>query len=145
MCCLFQMGKIRVVTISEDERQALEEGLRTGKRHAFRKNCQLVLLKSEARTSQEVGNILQMNAITVNKWLDRYEAEGIEGLRVKAGRGRKQVLDPVADREKVRQAVEKERQRLGQAKLLLEQELEKEFSLKTLKRFLKKVAAATKE
>jgi hypothetical protein len=41
----------------------------------------------------------------------------------------------------VRQAVQKERQRLGQAKLLLEQELQKEFSLKTLKRFLKKMAA----
>lgn len=139
------MGKIRVVELTEQERQALEAGFRNGKRHAFRKNCQLVLLKSEARTSKEVGDILQMNAVTVNKWLDRYEAEGIEGLRVKPGRGRKQLLDPVADKEKVRQAVQKERQRLSQAKLILEQDLQKEFSLKTLKRFLKKVAAATKE
>lgn len=139
------MGKIRVVALKAKERKALEEGFRTGKSHAFRKNCQLVLLKSEGRTSKEVGGILQMNAVTVNNWLDRYEAEGIEGLRVKPGRGRKQVLDPEADKEKVRKVVEKERQRLKQAKLILEQDLEKKFSLKTLKRFLKKVAADTKE
>jgi transposase len=139
------MGKIRVVELKEKERQALEEGLRSGKSHAFRKNCQLVLLKSTARTSKEVGRILQMNAVTVNSWLARYEAAGIEGLRVKPGRGRKPVLDAVADKAKVRKAVEKERQRLKQAKLLLEEELEKKFSLKTLQRFLKKVAAGTKE
>ncbi|MDB5264256.1 MAG: hypothetical protein JWQ14_3539, partial [Adhaeribacter sp.] len=40
------MGKIRVVALKEKEREALEEGLRSGKSHAFRKNCQLVLLKS---------------------------------------------------------------------------------------------------
>jgi hypothetical protein len=38
------MGKIRVVELKEKERQGLEEGLRSGKSHAFRKNCQLVLL-----------------------------------------------------------------------------------------------------
>ena len=86
-----------------------------------------------------------MHAITVNTWLDRYEAEGIEGLRVKPCRGRKPVRDPVADKEKVRQAVQKERQRLKQAKLILEQALQKEFSLKMLNSFLKKVAANTKE
>lgn len=139
------MGKIRVVDLSEQERESLQEGYRTGKSHAFRKNCQLVLLKSESRTSKEVGDILQMNPITVNKWLDRYEAEGIKGLVIKPGRGRKQLLDPIADKEKVQQAVQQERQRLSQAKHLLEQDLQKEFCLKTLKRFLKKVAADTKE
>lgn len=97
-----------------------------------------MLLKSENRTSKEVGDILKMIPVTVNNWLSRYEAGGVEGLRVKAGRGRKQVLDSVADKEKVRQAVEKERQRLKQARLILEQDLQKELSLKTLKRFLKK-------
>lgn len=138
------MGKIRVVELTEKDRKALAAGFRNDRRHAFRKNCQLVLLKSEGRTSKEVGDILRMDAITVNKWLDRYESEGLEGLRVKPGRGRKLVLDPVQDREKVRRAVQKERQRLSQAKLMLEEELGKEFCLKTLKRFLKKMAADTK-
>ena len=45
----------------------------------------------------------------------------------------------------MRKAVVEERQRLSQAKLLLEQQFGKEFSLKTLKRFLKKLSAATNE
>lgn len=139
------MGKIRVVELSEKQRESLVEGFRTGKTHSFRKNCQLVLLKSEGRPSKEVGELLKMNAVTVNTWLDRYEAEGIEGLRIKPGRGRKQIFDRVKHTPTVREVVQQERQRLSQAKLLLEQELNKEFSLKTLKRFLKKLAADTKE
>ncbi len=55
----------------------------------------------------------------------------------KPGRGRKKVLDQTQDGAKVRAAVQKERQRLAQAKVMLEAEWNKQFSLKTLKRFLK--------
>lgn len=121
----------------------MDSGLRSGKSHAFRQRCQLVLLKSEGRSSKEVAAIVKKNAVTVNSWLDRYEAEGIAGLKTKPGRGRKLVPEPERDMEQVRQAVVQERQRLSQAKLLLEQQMGKEFSLKTLKRFLKKLSAAT--
>ncbi len=40
------MGKTRTIELSDEEKQALEEGYRSGKSHAFRKRCQLVLLKS---------------------------------------------------------------------------------------------------
>jgi transposase len=86
---------------------------------------------------------VKMNPVTVNNWLNRYQAAGIVGLKTKPGRGRKPLLEPVGDLEQVRQAVMQERQRLSQAKLLLEQQLGKEFSLKTLKRFLKKLSVAT--
>jgi hypothetical protein len=33
---------------------------------------------------------------TIRLWIDRYEQEGLEGLRVKAGRGRKPVFSPCA-------------------------------------------------
>lgn len=143
------MGKTRTVELSVAEKQALEEGYRSGKSHAFRKRCQLVLLKSQGRTSKDVGQIVEMNQISVNRWLDRYQAEGIEGLTTKPGRGRKPVLDQEQDAAKVRQAVQprggpQERQRLSQAKQILEEELDKEFSLKTLKRFLKRLNADTK-
>lgn len=137
------MGKIREIALVEEQRQELEAGYRCGKSHAFRQRCQVVLLKSESRSSVEVGQIVKMNAITINNWLNRYEREGIAGLKTKPGRGRKLVLETERDIESVRRAVTQERQRLGQAKLLLEQQLGKEFSLKTLKRFLKKLSAAT--
>ena len=137
------MGKIRKIELSTEQLAELEAGIRTGKSHAYRQRCQLVMLKSEGRSSKEVAAIIKMNAITINNWLNRYELEGIAGLKTKPGRGRKLVLEPARDMVQVRWAVTQERQRLGQAKVLLEQQLGKEFSLKTLKRFLKKLSAAT--
>jgi transposase len=137
------MGKIRIIELSAAPRQELEQGHRFGKSHAFRQRCQLVLLKSEGRTSEQVGQIVRMNPVTVNNWLSRYQAAGLAGLETRPGRGRKPVFEPTRDLAQVRQAVVGERQRLSQAKLLLEEQLGREFSLKTLRRFLKKLSAAT--
>jgi transposase len=131
------MGKIRTIELRVEQLKALQEGYQLGKTHAFRRRCQLVLLKSEGRTFKEVSRIIKMNEISINTWLDRDQSEGIAGLMTKTGRGRKQVFDQLQDEAKVRQAVQKERQRLTQAKVILEKELNKQFSLKTLKRFLK--------
>ncbi|MDO1452001.1 helix-turn-helix domain-containing protein [Rhodocytophaga aerolata] len=131
------MGKIRTIELTIEQQKALQEGYQLGKTHAFRRRCQLILLKSEGRTSKEVSCIIKMNEISVNKWLDGYESEGIEGLTTKPGRGRKQVFDQGQDEARVREVVQKERQRLAGAKVILEKELNKQFSLKTLKRFLK--------
>ncbi len=135
------MGKIRTIELKPEQQKALQEGYQLGETHAFRRRCQLVLLKREGRTSKEVSRIIKMNELSINTWLDRYQSEGIAGLMTKPGRGRKQVLDQLQDEAKVRQAVQKERQRLTQAKVMLEKELNKQFSLKTLKRFLKSLAA----
>ena len=137
------MGNIRTLQLDPHHREELENGYRNGYSHAFRKRCHLVLLKTQQRTSLEVGNIVGLHQVSVNNWLNRYENEGINGLKTKPGRGRKPIIDPVKDAEKVRKAVQLERQRLSQAKHLLEIELGKKFSLKTLKRFLKKTTHAT--
>ena len=139
------MGKIRVVELKEEERLELESEYRTSSNHSYRQRCKLVLLKSEGRSAKEVGAILGMHRVTVNSWLDRFEAEGIAGLQIKPGRGRKPILNAATDTEKVRKAVKQERQRIKQAKILIEQELGKQMSEKTLKRFLKSLAAAIKE
>lgn len=139
------MGRKRVVKINEQERKALVEGLRKSDNFGFRQRCELVLLKSECRSSKEVACILKVTTVTVRHWLNRYEKEGIDGLRIKAGRGRKPILDPDLDSNTVRKAVQEERQRLKQAKLIVEQESGKQFSLKTLRRFLKALTVATEE
>jgi len=137
------MGKIRTIDLSSAAREELEQGYRLDERHAFRQRCQLVLLKSEGRTSEQVSQLLKMHPVTVNNWLSRYQAEGLAGLATKPGRGRKPVFELARDLEQVRKAVVEERQRLSQAKLMLEQQMGKGFSLKTLRRFLKKLSAAT--
>lgn len=139
------MGKIRILSLGEEERKILKEGYRAGKSHSFRQRCQMVLLKSEGRKSKEVANILQCNQIAVNNWLSRYEAEGIEGLKTRAGRGRKAKLDVETDKDAVRAAIQANRQRISIAKAELEEQLGKAFSVKTLQRFLKKVTADINE
>ncbi len=59
------MGKIRTIELTIEQEKALQEGYQKGKTHAFRKRCQLVLLKSEGRTSKEVSQIIKMNEISI--------------------------------------------------------------------------------
>lgn len=115
-----------------------------GKSHALRKRCHMVLLKSEGRSSKDISKITDTVEASVNYWLGRFETEGIAGLQTKPGRGRKPILSTGgAEAAKVFETVKQERQRLSQAKAILEEELNKNFSLKTLKRFLKSITAAT--
>ncbi len=131
------MGKIKVIELSKAQREELEDGYRNGRTHSFRQRCQMVLLKSEQRTSVEVVGILGSCEMTVNNWLVRYQEEGIEGLRTRPGRGRKAILQAV-DLETVKRAVKQSRQRIAVARAELEASLGKEFSQSSLKRFLKK-------
>jgi transposase len=133
------------VHLTEDQRFELENGYRqdSSKSKAFGKRCHLILLKNKGRTNKDIADILDMNVVTVGSWIKHYKAEGLEGLKTKAGRGRKRILDPETDTEKIKDAVKDERQRLSKAKTILETELRKQFSLKTLKRFLKELTADT--
>ncbi len=139
------MGKIKTVELTRAQRDALEKGYRAGSSHAFRVRCQMVLLKSERRTSAEIANMLGCCEVVVNNWLKRYEAEGIEGLCTKPGRGRKPILDAEKDLQSVRAAVAANRQRISRAKAELEAELGKSFSTKTLERYIKNMVLAINE
>ena len=139
------MGKTKVIQLSDSQRQALEEGHRNGKSHAFRERCQMILLKSENRTSCEIARFLDCHMVTVHEWVKRFEGEGIEGLKTRPGRGRRAILSAGTDLEAVRAAVIRSRQRISLAKVELEEELKKPFSTMTLKRFLKKTIAASNE
>lgn len=137
------MSRLIILDLTADERAALEKGHRHGKSHAFRTRCHMILLKAERLTSAQVAERVGSCMMSVSGWVARYRAEGIDGLTTKPGRGRKAILDDQADLERVRAAVQNNRQRLGLARAELEAELGKEFSAMTLRRFLKNIAAAT--
>jgi hypothetical protein len=65
------MGKTKVIELTTEQRAALEQGYRKGKSPALRMRCQMILLKSVHRSSQEVGHILGGCEIVVNNWLHR--------------------------------------------------------------------------
>ncbi|GAB4045409.1 helix-turn-helix domain-containing protein [Spirosoma jeollabukense] len=137
------MGKRRTIDLTPLDRQTLEDAFRTGSSHAFRQRCQIVLLKSEGRSSKEVAGIVKHHYVSVNTWLTRYQQSGLDGLLTKPGRGRKPLLNKETDATLVRKVVQNERQRLNQAKVEWEAQTGRTMSLKTLQRFLKNLTAVT--
>ena len=135
------MGRFINITLDDKTRAALEDGHRRDKSQTFRQRCQIVLLKAQGRKSKEIATICGCGEKSINDWLHRYRAAGIDGLRTKAGRGRPSILSTQTDAAAVRQAVQLHRQRISLAKAALEADLGKEFSHRTLVRFLKNLTA----
>lgn len=135
------MGRFIKITLDDKARAALEAGYRRDHSHTFRQRCQIVLLKAQGRKSKEIASMFGCGEKSVNDWLHRFRAEGINGLRTRAGRGRPSILSAEADAPAVRQAVQEHRRRISQAKAALEADLGKEFSQRTLVRFLKNLTA----
>ena len=136
--------KVKKIEVLADAKLALEGGYRAGKTHCYRQRCQMVLLKLDGYKSKEIGTITGCCEMSVNKWIKRFEQQGMQGLKTKEGRGRKPILTqeylPV-----VKAAVQQERQRLSQAQKIIEQHLGKSMSKETLTRFLKGITAVTNE
>jgi hypothetical protein len=86
------MAKIKAIELTEDQRTALEKGWKHGLFHAFRQRCQMILLKSQWLTSQEVARQVGCCEVVVNTWLQRYQEERLEGLKTRKGRGRRPIL-----------------------------------------------------
>ena len=139
------MSRLKTINLTGEERHVLERGYRQGDSHSYRLRCHMILLKSEARSSLEVAQILGCCEVVVNTWLKRYQEEGLAGLRTRPGRGRKAILDAQTDLTLVKEAVAGNRQRIALAKAELEEALGKRFSDKTLTRFLKNTLLAINE
>jgi len=136
------MGKTKVVELTAEQRTELEKGYRTGKSHCFRVRCQMILLKSERRTSVKVAEVSGCCEMVVNNWLARYETEGIEGLATRAGRGRPPILsqqNPV-HRQKVEAEIKKHPNSVKAVVAALEEDLDLMMHPETLKRYLKKTS-----
>lgn len=139
------MGKIKKLELSIAEKEALEKGYRNGENHVFRERCQMILLKSEGLSSKAISKLFSCHEMTIWGWVQRYQAEGIEGLKTKPGGGRPPILDSAEDLELIKEKVAAHRQRIGLVKEELEEELGKQFSEKTLRRFLKKTVVDINE
>jgi transposase len=75
------MKPIRVPILSPERLAALEELYRTPKAR-LRTRAQMVLLATErGLTASEIAQIVRQSEETVRRWLKRYLAEGVEGLR----------------------------------------------------------------
>ncbi len=111
---MFFVGrKVRIIELGDVQREQLTKGYQNGNTHVLRKRCHIVLLKSEGRSSKDISKITATVGASANRWLDRFESEGMAGLCTKAGRGRKPILGN-GDGAKIGETVKRERERLGQ-------------------------------
>jgi len=136
------MGKTKVIELTAEQRAELEKGYRTGKSHCFRTRCQMILLKSEKRTSEEIAAVLGCCEMVVNNWLARYEKEGLEGLATRTGRGRPPILSQQNPQhlQKVEEEIKKHPNSVKTVVAKLGEDLDLLMHPETLKRFLKKTS-----
>ena len=129
----------RFITLTADERSTLSAGRQHHRQYQFRDRCQGLLLSADGQDVAAIMAVLQVSRPTVYTWFNRWERGGLAGLANAAGQGRHPILG-AADAAPVAAAVRANRQQLKEVTATLRQELAKDFSPRTLRRFLKSVA-----
>lgn len=144
------MGRVLNIELTTEQRTELENCFKQSENHVFRQRCQIILLKSTNRMTSDICQIVGIKSQNqVNRWIKRYKNEysqlGISVLRNIEGQGRKPIFNTETEAEIIQKVVKTERQKLGNAKSILEKELNKSFNIKTLKNFLKTLAGDINE
>ena len=98
--------------INEQQRKELEDVARCGQPAYIRRKALVVLNLGEGRSITEVARIFRVSRQSVYEWRRRYREEGIDGLRVRPGRGRK----PTADLEELERYVRQSPREFGVAR-----------------------------
>lgn len=134
----------KFIQLSEAEKITLQEGMKNGKSHLFRARCHCLLLSAEQGEVKDLAAVFRVSLITVYGWLKRWENSGLVGLRDLPGRGRKPILKP-ADLLQIKMRVQQNAQQLKLAREKLKEDLKRDFSDKTLRRYLKNLVADIKD
>jgi transposase len=76
------MRPIEIPALTPEQLTALEELYRSTRDARLRTRAQMILLAAERRmTAAQIAEIVRASEETVRRWLKRYLAEGVEGLR----------------------------------------------------------------
>lgn len=121
------------------QKSSLKKGHKIGKRHSFRRKCQSILLSSDNKTIEDLSQLYGVTKRTVSSWFNAWESEGIKGLKLKPGQGRKPKLNR-SDKDQVKAIkvlIENEPKNLKQVVVQIKSDFGIDLSKKTLKRFLK--------
>ncbi len=127
--------------LSEEQKQALEEGHKMGKSHRFRTHCQAILLSHQGYSVQELARLFKVSDLSIYKWMNRFKNGGAPALLTQPGKGRKALLklENQTHVELVESAIDQQHQQVKLAKEQIEKQLGYSLSESTLKRFLKRL------
>lgn len=85
------------IDLTESERDELEQLRDTGLKAYLRERAAAILKIAEGMSAREVahhGLLKRRKHQTVCGWVQRYQVEGINGLHIQHGRGRKAAFSP---------------------------------------------------
>ena len=91
------MAKRRTLDLSLKQRAELEQVLEHSPKPYLRERAAALLKIADGMSANAVARkgLLKSRAPdTVYDWLNRYETEGLEGLEIRSGRGRKPAFSP---------------------------------------------------
>src|SRR5512147_1791091 len=87
------MKRIQVPPLKAEQQSELEELYQKTDKPRYRTRAQMVLLSAEkGLKAEQIAQIVRESDITVLRWLKRYLAEGIEGLKDNPRPGRSTVV-----------------------------------------------------
>lgn len=135
-----KMSRLRYIkALTESQREELEEGYRHGKNANVRMHCHAILLSSEGKSVPELMTIFGVRKNTVYDWFNNWEKDGIKGLEIKPGRGRKSKIPSESKvvKDLIKSEIAKNRKKLSLVKAEIERELGIHLHDQTLRRFLK--------
>ena len=141
------MGRKRYVQLTSEQEAVLTDGYKTGRKHYFRSRCHCILLSSRGKSVSELMVLFSARKHTIYDWFNRWEAEGINGLKIRSGRGRKRKLD-IDNQDHislVKKSLSQENRNLNQLKNEVEAQLGFTISKISLRRFLKSLVTGTKD
>jgi transposase len=100
-----------------------------------------LLLSQQGKDVKALAPIFSVTAFSLYSWFYRWEKKGLVGLFTQKGQGRKAILT-AADQALIKEKVQAHAQKRSLAQQELKTQLGKDFSEKTLKRFLKSWVSA---
>lgn len=96
------MPKKRTIKLRVKEKRELKDVRKKHPKAYMRERAAAILKISEGKSPHYVatqGLLMKRDPDTVYAWLDRYESDGLAGLQIKKGRGRKPAFFPRYDNE----------------------------------------------
>src|SRR5215470_5351001 len=79
---------MRRIQLTTAEHEQLEHLFKTTQDRRVRDRCQAVLMASRGRKRKAIADDLGVHRTTVKKWLEHYQARGVEGLKVQRAPGK---------------------------------------------------------
>ena len=86
------MGKYKYISLSVEEKKELEAGYTHGSKKHFRTRCHALLLSNSGYTVAALSELFSVRTRTIYDWFKQWNKDGIRGLCIAQGRGRKPVL-----------------------------------------------------